>query len=345
MSARPLYDTVADATYYVELGVEDHLRRSVAAGLNALILGERGSGKTSLAYQLAREMRQVGGQVIVLDGTVYADERALLEALYDELPRRRTSLTEQMAAASTFQYDLPFTTRNDPLGELDLLGIIEDRVKELRENVEVWRDPTPLFVIDGMPTPGDAHKLFGRHRDLVWRIPVNWVVTGSPDHRASYLRPPADSFFETVVELGGLGPSTQREILIKRLDKGTKVDATVYRPGSTPGELIARGRALLLEGKKPTDLRPGRRLAAIEAAGGRSAVMLAAEMASLGAVSASDDRLQRRLGWTRSRLSQVLRSLEEARLVRTSHAESTGPGRPQKLYELIEDVPSNKAPQ
>lgn len=63
--------------------------------------------------------------------------------------------------------------------------------------------------------------------------------------------------------------------------------------------------------------------------------MLMAELESLGAASASDERLLRRLGWTRPRAVQVLRELEDAGLVTASYARGPGGGR-QKVYRPVE---------
>ena len=61
--------------------------------------------------------------------------------------------------------------------------------------------------------------------------------------------------------------------------------------------------------------------------------MLAQELEALGWASASDERLLVRMGWTRSRVVQVIAELEGEGLVEMRE-ESTGRGRPRKLYRL-----------
>jgi type IV secretory pathway ATPase VirB11/archaellum biosynthesis ATPase len=59
LSGRPLFATAADAELYVSLpDVERRLERAVERGLNALILGDRGSGKTTLVRQLLFRRRE-----------------------------------------------------------------------------------------------------------------------------------------------------------------------------------------------------------------------------------------------------------------------------------------------
>jgi DNA-binding MarR family transcriptional regulator len=66
---------------------------------------------------------------------------------------------------------------------------------------------------------------------------------------------------------------------------------------------------------------------------GRPARMLAEELDALGWASASDQRLLDRMGWTRPRVVQVIAELESRGLVEMRE-ESTGRGRPRKLYRL-----------
>ncbi len=61
--------------------------------------------------------------------------------------------------------------------------------------------------------------------------------------------------------------------------------------------------------------------------------MLAGEIDALGWVSASDQRLLDRMGWTRPRVVQVMAELESGGLVEMRE-ESAGRGRPRKLYRL-----------
>src|SRR3982074_2066358 len=64
LSQRPLLSTTADAALFVDREREvDTLARAVRLGLNALLLGERGSGKTSLLHVVERKLRDDGTEV------------------------------------------------------------------------------------------------------------------------------------------------------------------------------------------------------------------------------------------------------------------------------------------
>ena len=68
---------------------------------------------------------------------------------------------------------------------------------------------------------------------------------------------------------------------------------------------------------------------------GRPTHMLAKELEVVGAASASDSRLQERMGWSRSRLVQVLDQLEEHGLATARSVKPKGQGRPRKVYRLV----------
>jgi predicted ArsR family transcriptional regulator len=63
--------------------------------------------------------------------------------------------------------------------------------------------------------------------------------------------------------------------------------------------------------------------------------MLIAELEAIGPASASDERLLKRLGWTRSRASQVFKQLEEAGVVRAAMEAPEGGGRPRKVFRPV----------
>ena len=60
---------------------------------------------------------------------------------------------------------------------------------------------------------------------------------------------------------------------------------------------------------------------------------LLAEVEANGAASPSDEGLLKKLGWTRSRASQVFRELEKQGLVSALDRPGSG-GRPRRLYEV-----------
>src|SRR5882724_8937991 len=58
LSGRPLLDTQADAKFFVDRDSElNALLDSVASGLNAIVFGKRGSGKSSLLRRVAYQLQ------------------------------------------------------------------------------------------------------------------------------------------------------------------------------------------------------------------------------------------------------------------------------------------------
>ncbi len=203
-----------------------------------------------------------------------------------------------------------------------------------------------VVLLDSIGTPEVVQHLFGRLRDEVWQLPLLWVVAGHRADRARYLEPPADSFFDAIIEVGELDEHEAADLLRRRAQRADQDDpaakvllsvagalAQQVTP-RTPRNLLAAARGVLLEAEDdPT--RWVRNLYAAQARAaelGRAPAMLFAEVMDLGPVSASDKRLLDRLGWTRPRAAQVFKQLEEEGLVVVTGDAPDGPGRPRKLF-------------
>jgi hypothetical protein len=205
-------------------------------------------------------------------------------------------------------------------------------------------DPrTRVIVLEDVPAVAGA-EVFGALRDELWRVDALWLVTTSTAQVAGLLRAPADVFFETRVQLDPLSDEDARELLRRRLDEPDSASSTqvvsiaAESAGGLPRRLLEVARELVAE---PTvggaRLNTGRGLKARSAAlakMSRPARMLAQELEALGWVSASDERLLNRMGWTRPRVVQVIAELESGGLVEMRE-ENTGRGRPRKLYRLV----------
>ena len=81
LSDRPLLDTLTDAGLFVDRAAElATLGRAARQGLNALVVGSRGMGKTSLLRQLVFRLRVDGLAVVFVDARV-------ADATGSDLPR------------------------------------------------------------------------------------------------------------------------------------------------------------------------------------------------------------------------------------------------------------------
>lgn len=303
LSQRPLLSTDADAALFVGRQREvELLQRAADLGFNALVLGDRGAGVTSLLHRVERTLRQAGHEVAYIDAGTF-------EGHHDDL--------------------LNLVARITPVDGA-------------------------VVLLDGISHPSLVHTLFGQRRDELWELPHQWFVAGRTDRRSAYLEPPADAFFDAVVELDELTVDDATALLLRRAEApGTEGEpsAEVVRLVAvalaqqvnprTPRQLLAAARAVLLSGEEPSVIAG--QLFAIQnqvASLGRPPTLLFNALLDIGPVSASDERLLDRLGWTRGRVVQVLKQLEEQGFV-TAIDDVRGPGRPRKLYRAKRATPAS----
>ncbi|MGH2742741.1 MAG: AAA family ATPase [Thermoleophilaceae bacterium] len=323
LSGRPLGDTRIDRKLYLPRPEHELLRRSAKQGLNVLLVGERGSGKTTLLRQLALELREADIPSLFVDGKLATDAASFLE-----LVRYQLGQAPNLIEAFHERYARAFQPRPN-LGE----------ATRLLDLIEALRDPTgaqprTVLLVDGVPSAEAAHTLFGRLRDELWQLPFNWVIAGDERDRAALLQPPADAFFDRLVELRPLKPVELQGLLKKRL--GVR-DAQALKPlveasEGNPRRLLALARDAGEGGRAVEEVLKARARREAEASKlSRPASMLLAELEAVGSASASDEDFLRRLGWTRARAVQVFSELEEVELVE-SETEKGPSGRPRKVY-------------
>lgn len=313
LSGRPLLDTRSDAALFVDRTTElDRLDRAVAEGLNVLLSGVRGIGKTSLLRHHAYRARGDGRQVAVLDATGLGDPAAFLS------------------------------------GVARALGVPPppDDVSSASELVSALAAAAPesgaALAVDGL-SPAVAQAVFGQLRDELWRAPLTWRVSCADVDEPAFLRPPADAFFDTTVRLPALSDDAVHDLLRRRATVEELTDEAVTEivrlAAGVPRRAIDLARHLLLA---PGDDHGG--LSSVESVRdrlldrdqiverlGTPARMLLAELETVGGASASDERLLTRLGWTRARAAQVLGELEREGLVEAT-TEPRASGRPRRVF-------------
>jgi energy-coupling factor transporter ATP-binding protein EcfA2 len=320
LSGRPLLDNALDEHLFVgRAELVDQALRAVRQGVNVLLLGPRGSGKTSTLHRLAHLLRQRKVVTVLIDGRAAEDTGDLLGLL-----AWRLGVTEP--------------TRPPP-GETErLLALLESVGGRLRDAGK----GTVVALIDELASPTDAHRLFGRLRDDLWRLPITWVVSVDETDRAAYLKPPADAFFARVLALEPLDDEASRALLRQRVPELEEGTTAMLAPqgGGNPRSLIRLAQQVLLDEVDPAEL-VGASLRHDQALGrvGEPARRLYDEVVASGAVSMSEPGLLRRLGWTRPRAQQVIATLLSAGLVEAA-IEPASRGRPRKVYRAILDGPS-----
>lgn len=332
LTNRPLLDNPVDEDLFVGRRDElDRIHTSVRAGVNTLVLGERGSGKTSLLRRVQAELRSAPvPQHVVFCSAQNASnlvgliDTILWHTLHDH---PQTALADRMSAPeqSSGQY-----------GALDAL----DRLASAFGTVE-----HAIVLLDDVGDPELVHGLFGRFRDEVWAMNATWVVAGDTQWKATYLSPPADAFFQTLVVLGPLSTAEATQLVRSRIDPAgpDQLDQVmaIASEGGQPRRLVSAAKAVFVDGRDAEEMRTRQANLELAAVGlGRPATMLLSELHALGPVSASDERLLRRMGWTRTRAVQVLRLLVAAGLVDEGMRRESG-SRPKKMYWAVcEDQPS-----
>ncbi len=316
LSQRPLTGSGADQGLFIDRSREmTELTRAVKHRFNVLLLGDRGSGKTSLLRRLVLATSPETTTVTFVDASSADDVDHVLDRIEARL-------------------GIP------PLGD-----DASERVRTLGRGQD--ESDTDTIVVDGITEPWIVHHLFGRLRDDLWELPFRWIVSGQVERREQYLAPPADAFFDTIVTIDELSQDDAAELLRRRADAADPFDedaAEVVRGVAMqlartveprqPRHLLAAARDVLVKGDEdPTQWVNNWLALRFRAAElGEPAERLFTELIDLAPVSASDPVLLERLGWTRSRAAQVLKRLEEEGLVVTRTERPDGPGRPRRVY-------------
>lgn len=333
LSQRPLSGSDADTALFVDRERElDAILRGSRLDFNVLVLGERGSGRSSLLRQVARRLGDAPTRT--LDAQPFSHPRDLVLAAAavfgvdqrpDQVLRRRERISAvaqsvvNMGGARVETYEEPVL--HD--GHLRALGIA---VEEFLEEDQIGGTAQATLLLDGVSAQV-AGTLFGRFRDTLWDLPVRWIVTGDLGDRDRYLRPPADAFFDTVVTLPPLTIPSAAELLRRRIHAaGADSDAARLEPVVsqlvasvpvvTPRAVLAAARALVIDDRTPGDVfRARAQQEAAAAALGRPEMGMFIELQTLGPVHMGNPELLSRLGITRQRAVEIANRLEREGLL------------------------------
>lgn len=307
--------------------------RAVEFGINTLVLGPRGSGKTSLLHSCEAEWQRSRRRTAWISGAFLGGGLELIDAVAFALEAPRETYSGGLA--DTLQ-----AVANFPAGRRVVMGAPNPTLRAIRELAsrlgkgETGED-RPIVIVDEL-APDVAHGVFGRARDELWSLPLLWVVAGDSARSADYLKPPADSFFSKVVDLSKLADADAISLLRARVGDRLSSDSLqriAEQAGGNPRRLVTLAAAVLIDdgadatGVLDRDRVSMERLRAL----GPSAERLWAAIAPLGQVSAHDSELLEQLGWSRVRASKMLNELEKAGLVLSS-TEKAAHGRPRKIY-------------
>ena len=282
-------------------------------------------GKTSLLRQLQLNLRERDEQVAFVDASTVSDVLELASWIRDGLVGQPAPLLAGASiAAEVFRGDAA------PLG-----GASRALASLLRE---IGQAEPATILVDASSSADAVYGLFGRMRDVLWQQEHRWVLAIEDTDRATALKPPADAFFDTVISLDPWPMNELVDLLARRADpaqlwpRDLLISAATGADGGPRQALRALSDALVHDRDPAAALDQRGRLLDRASELGRPAAMLMAELLDRGQASPSDDDLQKTLGVTRSRLTQLLRELLDKNLVTAEDERPDGPGRPRVIY-------------
>jgi len=319
---RPLLSTFDDMDLFVEPPAQARIRAAVRRGLNVLILGAPGAGKTTVLHRIASEVEPggTGLQPLYVDLSPASTAAQALALILESLGQR--DFVQALGDPLRPGYTPPSSASSQ------LIGLVR----------RLAQAPPSLILADSPPGNGETHLLFGRLRDELWQLDHRWVVTVPSVQRDEVSRPPADAFFDVRVELGPLPDEARRALLTRRLDDADDVDLDVVADTSdgSPRSLIEIARDAVLSDRSPAQLVADRealraRLDALPQAARAAFSHLTAN----GPVSASDEEFLAAMGFSAQRARVVLAELELKGLARSFLERQERRGRPRKVYEAV----------
>jgi hypothetical protein len=333
MGMQPLAQSRADQRRFVDRTREsDAIIQAVASSQPVLLLGERGSGRTSLlnhaAWLLARQ--EEPRPAVMVSGELANNPPQLLGVLVARVQR----LAEPAGSRGRWIEDLRALSMPDgPFGQVAQPAILMELVDLLGERLAALERPVCLMV-DGI-APRVAHGVFGSLRNELWALQgATWVVAGDSAAETLYLEPPADAFFERTVKLDPLTDGDAAKLLhahVPDLSDGDIERAIAVADGNPRRLLRAAGdiQAGIAPSGPPADGHAKR----ATAVAGPLAGALVEYLAAHGPTSASDETMLRQTGASRQRASQLMHELESAGLLETIEQHEPGRrGRPARRF-------------
>jgi hypothetical protein len=335
MGVQPLAQSRADQRRFVDRTREtDAIIRAVAASQPVLVLGERGSGRTSLlnhvAWRLAHQNEP--RDTVMVSGELASNPSQLLGVLVARVGRLaepagpRAGWIEDLRALSL--PDGPFGQIAQPAILIELIDLLGDRLAELTRPV--------CLMVDGIAA-NVAHATFGSLRNELWALSTpSWVVAGDIAAETFYLEPPADAFFEHTVRLGPLTDADASKLLRAHIPElaDADIERAIEVARGNPRRLL-RAASEIQAGIAPVGSSGEERAQRAAAVAGPLAGRLVEYLATNGPTSASDETLLRHLGASRQRASQLMHELETAGLLETIEQHEPGRrGRPPRRFAL-----------
>ncbi|MCQ3806126.1 MAG: MarR family transcriptional regulator [Acidimicrobiaceae bacterium] len=311
LSQRALGTSDADHDLFVDRNRElKRVDRALRLGLNVYVHGPPGIGRTSFLRQIQRGRPEARYARLHGFNTLTERLEEVERGLTDQRSLRREAPNQRDQWATAIEKFSGTTYKS-----------VEDPYKHLQAAaVKLPDDPLPAMLVDDLDDKGIV-EMFGRWRDRAWEVPIQWVVSGT----SVSLDPPADTFFDVVVELERFDSEELQDLLRRRTAAGPPVQRDTLKSMSesalesispcTPRRALSVLRDLYLS----DDLdHEARRLEEIQKARSNlkpTAVKVLDALGERGPTHASDEQLLAEVGVTRSRVVQILAELEAQGMV------------------------------
>lgn len=360
-SPRPLQSMGDDEAFFVNIVEIQKIRLAVETNENALIIGERGSGKTSLLnhlyYEYVNSKKDKQNTIPVqlnllqiknLDQTTFLE--TLVDNIFDAVMKFRTisekikSVLEAGFISTSLKEDMksfPITLEgNITYGrkKADYATLVE-RLVELIHTLQD-RDIQIFIIIDD----GDKCNskliwgMFRGLRDILWDLKVSLIMSVLPEQVSEITKPPLDQFFQYQIKMKPYDQMKTSELIRKRarfakqkmILEEAALERLVADAKGNPRSIISIMKRVLESVKEAEEITEE----IIEMAESPYASELNSIERSVvnylvhnSHVSASSEDFSKNLGVTRSRLAQILNGLRKKGLIK-----SAKDGRKEKYY-------------
>lgn len=362
-SPRPLQSLVDDEAFFVSVAEIQKIHLAVRTNENALLIGERGSGKTSLLNHLVyeytnskKDSQTVPVQLNLLQienftQTTFLEK--LVSNIFDSVIKFRTKGEKIRHTLEKLGFVIP-PDENMKSFSITLEGNVsygrkevdyEFLVERLEKVVHTLQERNiQIFVIiDDVDKINSKliWNVFRVLRDTLWDLRVSLIMSVLPEQVSEITKPPLDQFFMYRIKMKPYDQMKARELIAKRakfakqrleLEEGALARLVTDTKGN-PRSLMSEMKRIL-ESAKETSKITEAMMAEIESS-------YLPELSSIERsvinylvhnphVSASSEDFSRSLGVTRSRLSQILNELREKGLI-----QSTKEGRRTKYHITV----------
>ena len=331
LSQRALGTSDADHDLFVDRNRElKRVDRALKLGLNVYVYGPPGIGRTSFLRQIQRGRPEA--RYARLHGFDTLTER------FEEVER---GLTGQRSLRRVAPNPLAVTVQT-------LTGTTYKSAEDPYEHLQaaatkLLDNPPPVMLVDDLDEKSIV-EMFGRLRDQAWEVPIQWVVSGT----SVSLDPPADTFFDVVVELERFDSEELQDLLRRRTETGPPVQRDTLQMMSesaletispcTPRRALSVLRDLYLSDDLEHEASRLEEIQKVRSLLKATAVKVLDALGERGPTYAGDEQLLAEVGVTRSRVVQILAELEAQGMVTAERS-----GR-RKLYRTDPKRSTSTAP-